>query len=516
MALRRAAAGVAGFGALGCGAFYASDPTTAQRTFVLYSEMAPVIIAYRVLEQKQKLRRDWNGHENPALEDAEWAALHDAHAAPTVACMRRMLGSYVKLGQFLALRPDIVPDVWTKELRTLENAVPPQATALVHDTICRSYNVESVNEIFKTFDDTPLGSASIGQVHRATLLDGREVAVKVQYGAGNEKIMRDDIRNGKRAATLLAPEQVAILDEIEAQFATEFDYRAEAKHLAELCTKDVLVMSYMRGENLVDGIQRLGDRAAAREGVPFETLKKRMIDKFEREGYPEPYAGPSALALDAFRVADRCRCALVNCGVFLRRAGARLRGAELPAYAAPLLGDFNPARVMSTLCAVHGHELLVDGLFNGDPHAGNFLLLENGAIGCIDYGQVKRLSDAERHWLCRCYVALATEDVAKLRSLAAEIGMRSRYNTDLCRVKMLTFSLDRDGKDVTDGLNFQQFMDKMYALDPWDEVVPMIVMPSRLCVFIRGIGLMMNHPISCTKEFLPIAKKVLEDEGVDY
>ena len=131
MALRRAAAGVAGFGALGCGAFYASDPTTAQRTFVLYSEMAPVIIAYRVLEQKQKLRRDWNGHENPALEDAEWAALHEQHAAPTVACMRRMLGSYVKLGQFLALRPDIVPDVWTKELRTLENAVPPQATDLV-------------------------------------------------------------------------------------------------------------------------------------------------------------------------------------------------------------------------------------------------------------------------------------------------------------------------------------------------------------------------------------------------
>ena len=545
MALRRAAAGVAGFGALGCGAFYASDPTTAQRTFVLYSEMAPVIIAYRVLEQKQKLRRDWNGHENPALEDAEWAALHEQHAQPTVACMRRMLGSYVKLGQFLALRPDIVPDVWTKELRTLENAVPPQATDLVRDTICRSYDVESVHEIFKTFDDKPLGSASIGQVHRATLLDGREVAVKVQYGAGNERIMRDDIRNGKRAATLLAPEQVAILDEIEAQFATEFDYRAEAKHLAEvranlkragfvrdshvrrgavdvprpvaeLCTKDVLVMSYMRGENLVDGIQRLGDRAAAREGVPFETLKKRMVDKFEREGYPEPYAGPSALALDAFRVADRCRCALVNCGVFLRRAAARLRGAELPAYAAPLLGDFNPARVMSTLCAVHGHELLVDGLFNGDPHAGNFLLLENGAIGCIDYGQVKRLSDAERHWLCRCYVALATEDVAKLRSLAAEIGMRSRYNTDLCRVKMLTFSLDRDGKDVTDGLNFQQFMDKMYALDPWDDVVPMIIMPSRLCVFIRGIGLMMNHPVSCTKEFLPIARKVLRDENVAY
>ena len=194
MALRKVAASCAGAAVAGCGALYAADPTTAKRTYTLYTEMAPVVVAYRLLEQKQKLRRDWNGFENPARDDAEWEALHARYAKPTVDCMRRMLGSYVKLGQFLALRPDIVPDSWTRHLRTLENAVPPQATALVHATICESYGVATVEDVFAEFDDAPLGSASIGQVHRARLRDGREVAVKVQYGAGNEHVMRTDIR----------------------------------------------------------------------------------------------------------------------------------------------------------------------------------------------------------------------------------------------------------------------------------------------------------------------------------
>jgi len=210
---------------VGSAAFYASDPKTASRTYVLLTEMAPVILAYRFVEKKQQIRKYLN-HENPQLEDAEWDSLHNKYAKPTVDCMRRMLGSYVKLGQFLALRPDIVPQVWTDELRTLESAVPAQSTQLVHETIQRAYG-KNVDEVFAEFDDKPVGSASIGQVHRATLKDGTRVAVKVQYGAGNETVMRNDIKHGKELFRILAPEQVAVLDEIEAQFATEFDYRQE-------------------------------------------------------------------------------------------------------------------------------------------------------------------------------------------------------------------------------------------------------------------------------------------------
>jgi hypothetical protein len=80
----------------------------------------------------------------------------------------------------------------------------------------------------------------------------------------------------------------------------------------------------------------------------------------------------------------------------------------------------------------------------------------------------------------------------------------------------MTFAFDRDGRDVTDGLNFQQFLDKMYAEDPWDELPVVTVMPSRLCVMLRGIGLMMNHPISCVRHWAPLAEQVLRDERVNY
>ena len=153
---------------VGSAAFYANDPKTASRTYVLLTEMAPVILAYRFVEKKQQIRKYLN-HENPQLEDAEWDALHDKYAKSTVDCMRRMLGSYVKLGQFLALRPDIVPQVWTDELRTLESAVPAQSTKLVHETIQRAYG-KNVREVFETFDEKPVGSASIGQVHHVARL----------------------------------------------------------------------------------------------------------------------------------------------------------------------------------------------------------------------------------------------------------------------------------------------------------------------------------------------------------
>lgn len=349
--------------------------------------------------------------------------------------------------------------------------------------------------------------------------------------------MRTDIRNAKRAFRFIAPEQVPVLDEIEKQFATEFDYRREAANLArvranlvragfvrdsrfpwsrgvvevprprsDLCRKDVLVMDLLDGVNLVDGIRRLGEREAERRGTTLAALEASALADFDANGYPEPYDGPSAATIAAYRLADAARCRAVNAGVWVaRRCGfsAAYRDAAL---------DFNPAAVVSTLAAVHGHEMLVDGFFNGDPHAGNFLLLADGRIGLLDYGQVKELSDTERLWLCEAYVALVDRDVPTLRRLADAAGLHTRRDTDACRLKMLTFSLDRDGRDVTGGLNFQQFLDRMYAEDPWDEVAPMIVMPSRLCVFLRGIGLMLNHPLSCAAAFGPIAARALADD----
>ena len=116
-------------------------------------------------------------------------------------------------------------------------------------------------EGWREFDNKPVGSASIGQVHRATLKDGTRVVG--QYGAGNEQVMRNDIKHGKELFRW-PPRTSSCLDEIEAQFATEFDYRGASpcrgvvltcrkfraagggecgrysRPISEMCTKEVL------------------------------------------------------------------------------------------------------------------------------------------------------------------------------------------------------------------------------------------------------------------------------------
>ena len=67
-------------------------------------------------------------------------------------------------------------------------------------------------------------------------------------------------------------------------------------------------MKFLEGDNLVDGIRALGERAARRQGLTLDDLKRDMLMKFEREGYPEPYAGPSPFVIEAYRCIDRVRC----------------------------------------------------------------------------------------------------------------------------------------------------------------------------------------------------------------
>jgi len=180
---------------------------------------------------------------------------------------------YTKYGQIAAGMTHTFSDIWVEKLRTLEDSVPPQPLAVVEQTILEDTGVAAMSELFSSFDEVPLGSASIGQVHRATLTDGTEVAVKVQY-PDSERLFRGDMKTIRQFITLAAPEQAVALDELERMFESEFDYTAEAKNLEtvkanlssagfdkeivvpaprrELCTRRMLVMEYV-----IDPIPRL-------------------------------------------------------------------------------------------------------------------------------------------------------------------------------------------------------------------------------------------------------------------
>ena len=165
----------------------------------------------------------------------------DASAEKAVAFRKRLveLGpAYIKLGQVLSTRPDLIPPVYVEELEHLQDSVPPMSFSDVERTIEEELGAK-INKLFASFEETPLGSASLGQVHAATLRDGREVVVKVQR-PGIREILSDDIEYFRELAGFLAAhtsagesvDVIGVVQQVERALVDELDYRTEARNAA--------------------------------------------------------------------------------------------------------------------------------------------------------------------------------------------------------------------------------------------------------------------------------------------
>lgn len=364
-----------------------------RRALRLYTVAGPVIVKYRWAEFKSKagLISDEKSH-------LELTTLHRASAPVISRLIDELQGMYVKYAQLGSGLVAGLDPVWGFELRKLEDKCTPQPKAVVLQTIQEDWG-RPLEEIFSEFDDIPLGSASIGQVHRAVLAsDGKEVCVKVQYPRAR-KLFAEDISTIKSFLEIFAPEQVIVVDELARTCEKEFDYRIEASNLEEAIqnmtragflprevliprpvpghvSERVLVMELLPGPKLFDGIERYLAVLAAREGLTTEELRVREREKIMRGGVPERYTGPTATTIRVYVAAVKWRDNLHNFVAGLVNTCLRLlsvtswemtRRATVPPPNTPIL--------MDTLMRVHGTQLLVDGFFQADPHPGNFLLL---------------------------------------------------------------------------------------------------------------------------------------------
>ena len=146
--------------------------------------------------------------------------------------------AYIKLGQVLSTRPDLIPPNYVTELEHLQDSVPPMSFADVERTIEDELGAR-INKLFGSFDEKPLGSASLGQVHAATLRDGREVVVKVQR-PGIRESLAEDIEYFRELASFLAAhtsagdrvDVIGVVQQVERALVDELDYRAEARNAA--------------------------------------------------------------------------------------------------------------------------------------------------------------------------------------------------------------------------------------------------------------------------------------------
>ena len=204
-------------------------------------------------------------------------------ATRIVDVMSEMKGAAMKIGQMISTDPDLVTPEFADQLAKLQNKSTPM------DYVTVSAQIESqldrpIESIFSFFDPEPLGSASIGQVHRATLSDGRDVAVKVQY-PGIRDSLDSDLKNlgglMKMGRVFMSKERAdEFLTEVRESLLGETDYLQEATNLArfhelladvdgvvvpepilELTTEQVLVMTFLEGEKLDDALLAMPDIA---------------------------------------------------------------------------------------------------------------------------------------------------------------------------------------------------------------------------------------------------------------
>ena len=279
--------------------------------------------------------------------------------------------TFVKFGQLLSTRPDIVPPDVVVELQKLQDDVRPIAFTEVERVIREELGL-TIEQAFLEFDERPTAAASIGQVHHALLPNGERVAVKVQRPNAPRQI-ESDIALLYQAARL-AKERVRALDFIDAEqvvdeFARsirgELDYRAEARN-AEVFRRNFA-------------------------GNP-EVKIPRVFWSYTRR---------RVLALELLEGTQ-----LADIDV------ASLSAAERRELA------YRAAEIWMTMIFRHG-------FFHGDPHPANvFVLGDGGVIGLVDFGQVGKLTDDDMSKLTRLFIDAANERVDVLPRRLAELGVR--------------------------------------------------------------------------------------------
>jgi len=280
-------------------------------------------------------------------------------------------GVYVKLGQFLSTRPDLVSPEIAAELRLLQQQVQPVPGPLVERVFTEELG-RTPQACFTQFDTSPAAAASIAQVHQAVLADGRRVAVKIQRPEVAERVRRDLDILGRLAARLERRTQWALelrLSQTVRAFADnvtgELDFNAEARNLAAISS----------------AVQH-----HPRFVVPLpvaDLTRTRVLVMDWIDGAPLTTAAASLAAEDRHELAR----ALLRC--FL-------------------------------------DQILLVGTFHADPHPGNLHLTGDGRVALFDCGSIGRLDRRQRSALQLVLVALAAQDATQLRDALRPITTASK------------------------------------------------------------------------------------------
>jgi predicted unusual protein kinase regulating ubiquinone biosynthesis (AarF/ABC1/UbiB family) len=304
----------------------------------------------------------------PAPEERD--ATHRRAARAILACALDLRGVIIKVCQAIATRSDVFPPEYVEILKQCHDAVPPQPYEVIRETVERELG-KPLSAVFSEFDREPLASASLAQVHRARLLDGRDVAVKVQY-PDIERIVKTDLANVRRACRVYERfdpqpiELLPLLTELTGHLAMELDFRREAD-----CADRVREIFADHGGVVVPEIHR--DWSTSR------VLTMELVD--------------------GIKITD-------------------LEGLEQ--------AGLDPAHVVQDLMQIFVRMILAAGFFQADPHPGNLFVKPDGRIVLLDYGLSKELPEGFGMGLFELMFSMMTLNEAAMIRAFEELGFETR------------------------------------------------------------------------------------------
>jgi ubiquinone biosynthesis protein len=333
-----------------------------------------------------------------AAPDLETPGQADRLAVAFRRALEECGGVFVKLGQLLSTRPDLMPPAFVVELARLQDTVATVAYEDLAPVLQGQLGTEP-EAVFATFEREPVAAASIAQVHRATLRGGDAVIVKVAR-PGIDRLVARDLGIIQRTARTLAAralwarraQVVELADGFAAAIVEELDFRIEAGNI------EVMAASAQAAGLRVPQVHRelSGSRVLVMEWL--DGVKVRDSAALLEE-----------LGVDRLEVARKLLLAVLR-------------------------------------------QIMLDGIFHADPHPGNVLVLRDGTPALIDFGSVGRLDAAQQSALRRIFIAFDRRDPAQMRDALAELtGVRDSRRQDLLERALSEFMARRLGPGMQPG-----------------------------------------------------------------